>query len=576
MNNRSQYIPHGIIFGLALVSFLIFSSYLSGNNMGHDYALFLPQLIAGFFHYMQNGLFSIPWFSPSQCAGVPAFADLNNLYFSIPQFATFFMLPSTALKFTFFIFTFLGGVGFYKLMKDRFELSNEASLLASALFMFNTLFITRMLIGHLTFHSFMLTPWIAWGILKDHDSIKETLKNVIISSLSVSYMFYSGAVNIIIPVAVVTVFLGLYHSYLGLGRIAWKNYLITFFLSLMLVSSKLVAALNLMSNFPRDFYKLPGWDSFFSILKNIFMTIFFHVDPRSTYESYKNFQFSLGEHELEYSIGIIPLLIIIFYLLKFGKDKLQELKSLKSDKKILLFSLFVILLLPVMLNFYSEGWNNFLKTIPVIRNSSLMVRWFLIYIPIFILFSAKFFDKFEIKIADNKKYILVGAIIATFFQVIVWDKSYYAKQPFSDLNINKVWEYSSKTGKIIPIKSVANKGGGNLTFMVGESNLKCYQPIFGYRLEKLPLKSIREGSIELTSGEWLNFKNPACYVYPELNKCSAGDHFRTSDKQSLISLVNYTNYNFQISGVQKIANIISILVFIASLLFFGFFNFKKP
>ena len=63
------------------------------NAEGHwapDYYLHFPNLLVGLAWERANGLFVAPWFNPSQCGGVPYFADPNVAYYSLPQALRFF------------------------------------------------------------------------------------------------------------------------------------------------------------------------------------------------------------------------------------------------------------------------------------------------------------------------------------------------------------------------------------------------------------------------------------------------------------------------------------------------------
>jgi hypothetical protein len=101
---------------------------------------------------------------------------------------------------------------------------------------------------------------------------------------------------------------------------------------------------------------------------------------------------------------------------------------------------------------------------------------------------------------------------------------------------------------------------------LGSSQLACYMPIFGYRLENFPFKSLHLGSVwDVTNGE-LNIKNPACFVFPKENNCSAGDHFQESRRADAEKFVSYRSFNFEKSGKQKIADIVSGIALLAALL----------
>jgi hypothetical protein len=91
----------------------------------------------------------------------------------------------------------------------------------------------------------------------------------------------------------------------------------------------------------------------------------------------------------------------------------------------------------------------------------------------------------------------------------------------------------------------------------GQSALECYNPIFGYHLEDSPVKTLHAGSPLDAENGALNFKNPACYVWPKANACLPGDQFRSDQEEALRRLLQYRPFDFQISLAQRIANTIT-------------------
>ena len=63
----------------------------------------------------------------------------------------------------------------------------------------------------------------------------------------------------------------------------------------------------------------------------------------------------------------------------------------------------------------------------------------------------------------------------------------------------------------------------------------------------------------------MNFKNPACMVYPEANTCKAGDEFRADQHVELERLLRYERYDFAFSAQQVRANAIGIGMLIVAL-----------
>ena len=110
----------------------------------------------------------------------------------------------------------------------------------------------------------------------------------------------------------------------------------------------------------------------------------------------------------------------------------------------------------------------------------------------------------------------------------------------------------------------------NDSIAFGGSQMQCYNPSFGYLLEKLPLKSLHIGSIyEQTKGE-LNIKNPACYVFPTENHCEPGAHFSVGEKSQAEAFAQYKPFSFAISRQQKIANLITQFALLIVAGFLGF------
>src|SRR5258708_1996195 len=71
--------------------------------LGHDYSLHFPNLLTGYYWYLQNGLWATPWFSPSQCGGFPFLPDPNVVYVTITQLLVIAVSPMRAIQLTFLL-----------------------------------------------------------------------------------------------------------------------------------------------------------------------------------------------------------------------------------------------------------------------------------------------------------------------------------------------------------------------------------------------------------------------------------------------------------------------------------------
>ena len=102
---------------------------------------------------------------------------------------------------------------------------------------------------------------------------------------------------------------------------------------------------------------------------------------------------------------------------------------------------------------------------------------------------------------------------------------------------------------------------------MGASQMLCYEPLFGYRLEEFPLKTLHPGPALEAKDGLLNIKNPACYVWSDANNCKPGDHFTVKQMDDAWNFLNYRPFHFQITTAQKVADWANCIMLIAVLFF---------
>jgi hypothetical protein len=239
-------------------------------------------------------------------------------------------------------------------------------------------------------------------------------------------------------------------------------------------------------------------------------------------------------------------------------------------------ALLALLVLPIALNTYNPEWNLLLKQIPIIKASSNLFRWFAMFIPLVAVVCGLVFNRvpsaYQARLALLIGLLVVGINLGT-------DKQLYAVEGYrpeavvgaSDAlaNSGSVPAVGMVIGQLLDPATGALRGVSqfpNDQLAGGRSALACYNPIFGYGLEHFPVKTLHEGApTEVTEGR-LNFKNPACYTYPEANQCEPGDHFREDEMPSLKALLAYHPFPFEFSPAQQWANGITLVSLGLSLL----------
>ena len=546
--------------------------------MENDYGYVLPYLLSGYFWFQLNGLWDIPWFTPAFCGGIPYFPHPTTPYYSVPQFLTFVLSPVAAVRATMLIFAALGYAGFYVLMRRTFSTGMWAALLGAALFMFNGFYAHRMLIGHLDQHAFMLAPIVAFLLLPA--SGKETasrrgahLLPIVAAGCLFAYMFHSGLVHVI-PVVVTAVIA--MAVMLALAKhwpaATWAIFGLRFAgaaaVALALSATKLTAGLYYLQQFPRDFYPLPGLDGFWETIRVAFLSLFIGppVDPAWAWPP--NW-IGLGRHEFEYGVTFVPLELIVFWavLAAPGWWRTRGSSVLARRRLWLIAGLLALLALPLLLNWYSPWWHATLKELPFFRNSSTLIRWYALFIPLAILGAAIALDRL-VQLGRFQSWIAVGGMVAVVVLNGAADRRYYADQLFSPAAIQDAHE-KVRTGLMTPrIDHIADlvdeqgrrRGvhGGNDALAWGGSQMYCYEAMFGYRLEAFPFASLHPGPVDEVRGGTLNIKNPACFIYPAENDCRPGDHYPAARRNEAEAFTGYRPIPFAMPFTQRVANWINL------------------
>ena len=555
----------------------------SGTPGGHDYALHLPNMLAGNFWYLSNGPFAVPWFSPAQCAGVPFIADLNTAYYSLPQWASFALGPVAAVRATFVLFAVVGACGFYMLLRGPFAASSWAAAVAAVLFLFSGFFTYRMIVGHLTFHPYALAPWLAWAVLSGSGGAARGRLGrawpALAGGLMFAYMFHAGMVHGIAPVALAVAVIVLLHGQSHGHRPGpWLGLAAAAAIALTLGAQRLFAAFAFMQNFPRNEYPLPGFGNLLDALRIAAQALFWRPPVAAAQPLLANLDLPLEQHEWEYGMGpaaallLIAALAVTWWRGRGAGDFLSRRTLLCAGV------VAAALVLPLVLNWYQPAWHAFLKGQPLLGSSSNLVRWFALYVPVVALCAGLSLDR--ILRADRQR---AAAALLVALATIAWnwsaDRGYYRAHGYDPAVIEKSWQ-AVRSGAPVPAisdLSVRVDRAGQLAVPIdrnddlarGHSQLLCYQPMFGYGLERLPFGALRPGPAlaDLGNGS-LNLKNPACYLFPEANRCVPGDHFRVEQRAAAEAFLRYRPFPFERSARQRVADavtIASLLAIIAAL-----------
>ncbi|NNE38906.1 MAG: hypothetical protein HKN08_11420 [Gammaproteobacteria bacterium] len=465
-------------------------------------------------------------------------------------------------------------IGNYLLLRRVFQLTIPATMVGAVIFLFNGFFLSRMLIGHLTYQIFPLVPLLIFGLVQNPEgrgfSIKNEVLRVICCAWIFAYMIFAGAANFIVPVIYAVFLVWLLATLMGKSDSKFLvRTAISGLLGIIFCSVKLYPTIKFMSLFERDLYPLPGFDGFIAAVKNIFQTLF-SIGAPNVSQSIVNFPYPLGNYELNFQVTPVPLfLLLIFGFVCILRGKIKKTYFCDLKGKITCGLLLVLCIAPVLINSHYPGWDGFLKEIPYIKNSSSLFRWIAVYIPLVCVASAISIDR----IFNSNRTRMVAALVCIGSVIVInalQDRSDYFVPIYDPVNIMGAWNANvpniTHIGNLPGSEQQINYIQRNDVLVIGMSQLICYEPVFGYDLEDFPENNLQTGSIVLETDGKLNVNNPACMVYPEVNQCLPGDSFMLEDRQQVNLFASYKSHDFMLPVAQDRLTYLSIFSLLLSIL----------
>lgn len=578
-----------IAAGVAAITFhaTLYLRYLpeADGTGGADYSYFLPQLLAGYYWFQHNGPLIVPWFTPAFCAGVPYYPNMQALYLSLPQFLTFVVGPAQALRITFVIFAAAGFMGFHLLLRRMFGVGRWIALAGGILFLFNTFYSARFIVGHLTFHAFMLTPIVAMCALAGARRAGPSRildVPVLIGALSIGYMVQSGMVHALPPALLGVAAMILVHGHLfGFRWMPFARLIAMGAIALALSAAKLVAGMAYLSNFPREMIPLSGFGGLWQSLAVALQSLFVAPADVAGFLWLRNNQWfpdtkiRLAYHEFEYGVTIIPALIIVCWLTVRVVAVLRGRAAFPAalPRSGIALGMAFVLSLPIVLNWYQPTWTGVLESAPFFGSSSTLIRWISLYIPLVILVSMLVVERAR-GLARAHPYVALVIIVGVVSINAKLDRQYYERRGnYQFAAVEGAYTAVSRGAPVpavgtvewprIDKRDLMSRRDRNEGLVRGATNPNCYEPMFGHRLEEYPYGPLRQGpTLEARNGV-LNIKNPACMVYPEANQCRPGDHFTEDQIGEARNFVSYRPFRFQLPWWQTLANGISVVALFA-------------
>ena len=553
-------------------------------QVGHDYAYFMPRIFDTYLHYQVNGI-SIQWYTPSFGGGLPAFANPQQIQFSLIQLLSAFINPWQASLSAVAVFLCIGYLSTFSLAHHTLKIRSFGAHLSALFFIANGFYIQHMAVGHVGFQTFMLLPLLFLFIL---DSRLPLVASVILMGLSASLVLHSAGfymiVYFILSINILLPFIYLISVPVEPITNVIKRLTLGIIIFLGVSLSKLYAVTSLMRLFPRvvmDSYPV-NWlmglcGMLFQYIGVMLSAPFLLLIDKSPM-NYVGLLYTLiganhGFWELDMSLS--PALWILLLIGGIGLLLKPQGNFAFSRKKILLV-IWLLIAVYLLMSFTLAKGELFhvLSRLPVLRSLHVNPRFASAGILPLALLGGLIFDKLVTRRFSERITLTMYLVLSALSLASLW--SYFtlplelSYRSFDITQIEDLYADFQEERDAYAVNKIVPNIKDYEVFRAKASNLNIVEPVFGYNLGQYSPNLIA-GSPYKTAGDYFNFTNPACLVYPNENDCQPFDRVRVNDRDNLEKLLNRQQPDWRIPLVQSISNVISIATLVICFVLLSFF-----
>lgn len=570
------------VVGWVVVSFMN----LDYPRVGSDYSLTAPSLLDISLYYRINGI-SVEWYTPSFGGGIPVYPDPNYGTFSLLALLTVLFSPWQSAIISTLAYLYLGGIcGFY-FFRKVLNLHWTSSILGTIFFTATGFFLERVAIGHLGYQAF---PLISIFLIAFFDSsLPKWVEGIIAASL-VALLIHSAGYSLLIifGFSFLLIFpsISIYRPQL----LSWKRilYVLAFggVMALLMSGSKLAAIYSYMRFFPRqiaDSYQTTIMKGLFGIalqllgpmnLTPLIKLIGQNTNSLLAYTASMSGAYWYGYWEYDMSMSPVVFVIIIAGFYQFIRKPRERVKWFTTNRRWLawiLLALFTWLTIEFTL---AKGLvYPLLEKLPILSSLHVNMRFAAAFIMPLAIIAAIIYDHWSQDLSNRKASLLFFPVavltllpLGTYFLI----KSQLVDRGYNVTESQQIYNLIH-SGNPMTITGISSNASNTDAMFLHESNLRPYEPIFGYGLENFH-PEIHAGSIWEVSDGYYNMTNPSGYVFPEVNNTRPFERIPVSEKAQLEAFVNHKQPGWKLPLYQQVLDWVSgvsILAVVASLVYFG-------
>ncbi|RDU70630.1 hypothetical protein CQA66_07915 [Helicobacter aurati] len=545
--------------------------------IGHDYTQIESRLIGQLIYAKNNGL-AIEWATPLAGAGILSYANPQYIQYSPLYFLTLIMPFWYAYNLLTFLFSVIGFLSVYFLLKVDCKLSFAFCLCGAVLFSCTGYYIFHLRVGHWAFIYHPLSAFVAFLFFSNMLSCLKWhwLLRILIGSIVFTMMIFGGAIQ--------SIFFYTCFTLLGMGALffaATKDFLKKCFsiiaavlLGFMLSLSKVIPMFMLAAVIDRGrpmLSDVPWYYIFSPLYYNFFVSPLSFLEQLLYLRAFVPIRYGnlLWEKDVSFPIIVVPLLILLG--IKYRKTFKETFRILDKVVKwrIILFIVWLYLGADM---YYDKGIIHSL--FPYLNNTHLHSRMASVLILPLTLVFCVLLHRFPV-FRHNSTYILCFlTAFSMFFYVyrhafvLTSDIAYTTH----DIRVGmQSWQNVKSGNGEYKIVDIRKKSECDLTqfaennFMLYSSQYP-YEPIYGYENYTFKAKQIGspydilESNFKDSSAQsqvkQYNFTHPHSLLffnesYPQFSG------FSLEEKQDLDRFLSFQEVDWKLPVIFDIANKIS-------------------
>lgn len=478
-------------------------------------------------HFLKNG-FSVPYFTPYLCGGMPFIADPQSVYFTLEQALAFFLPVLLATRLTWLVFYLLGYWGFFRWVREVLGVREWVAHLSAAAFVLNGFSFSHLFVGHITHIPFLLAPWLMLALCRCPGNFwnRGFLSNLCLFSLVLVYTCCGGGIHcLVVFFTLILVSLpALFFVRKGADekRTLFLFLIIAGVLFLALSSAQIVGSFLFFSQFHSfgiDGATAPLWK---------LVTRYFWFEPASTPQGEAFGHVYMGSWEF---VAFVTKWTLPGLFLFLG----AQLKGWRQ-KRLPILSTLALTVVIVLLSAGKGSWfpffNHYHNPIKVLAG----------FIPLLIFVSAWSLEKVAHKLAPRMvdwKHPRANLAFGFALLCLVSEYTYYStslrKNPVASTIPFRETTFADafKGRQLPPVMTAVFRSRNDLeTSANGATSLACYEPLFGYRNESLK-SQVKQGSVWNIRDRKFNLTNPACLLYGKSLGCEPWDRISVTDQENM-------------------------------------------